>query len=208
MQFSPASIQSIKSISQRALTLYWNRLARGRSFPSIAEFDPEPRLHDPKQLVIWTIEDAFGQRRFRALYQGTNVAEVFNASWAGRTMDEVVPVPLKSMSIDGTNECAASGCAIYTVFATFDANGHRVDCERLLLPLGEGSTVHQIVAPFRSIRTLGVAGGRASAQWLTWTLTSSCAWRLSIMSECLASRVYSRRKSCRTSENARGQSGV
>ncbi len=155
MQFSPASIRSIKSISQHALTRYWNRLAGDRSFPSIEEFDPGPRLHDPKQLVKWTIEDAFGQRRFRALYQGTNVAEVFNASWVGRTMDEVVPVPLKSMSIDGVNECAASGCAIYTVFATFDANGHRVDCERLLLPLGEGSTVHQIVASLQLISIKG-----------------------------------------------------
>ena len=155
MQFSPASIQSIKSISQRALTLYWSRLARGRSFPPIAEFDPGPRLHDPKQLVIWSIEDAFGQRRFRALYQGTNVAEVFNSSWAGRTMDEVVPAPLKSMSMDGANECAASGCAIYTVFATFDANGHRVDCERLLLPLGDGSTVQQIVASLQLVSVKG-----------------------------------------------------
>src|SRR6267142_2303609 len=88
MQFSATSIQSIKSISQRALTLYWNRLARGRCFPAIAEFDPEPRLHDPRQLVRWTIEDGFGQRRFRALYQGANVTEVFNSSWAGRTMGE------------------------------------------------------------------------------------------------------------------------
>jgi hypothetical protein len=155
MQFSPASIQSIKSISQRALTIYWNRLAGRRSFASIAEFDPEPRLHDPKQLVIWAIEDAFGQRRFRALYQGTNVVEVFSSSWAGRTMDEVVPAPLKSFSIDGANECAASGCAIYTVFATFDANGHRVECERLLLPLGEGSTVQQIVASLQLISVKG-----------------------------------------------------
>jgi hypothetical protein len=155
MQFSPASIQSIKSISQHALTRYWNRLARGRSFPSIAEFDPGPRLHDPKQLVIWTIEHAFSQRRFRALYQGTNVAEVFNSSWAGRTMDEVVPVALKSISMDGAHECAASGCAIYTVFATFDANGHRVDCERLLLPLGEGSTVQQIVGSLQLVSIQG-----------------------------------------------------
>src|SRR6267378_3291832 len=155
MQFSPASIQSIKSISQRALAIYWNRLAGGRSFPSIAEFDPEPRLHDAKQLVLWAVEDAFGQRRFRALYQGTNVAEVFNSSWAGRTMDEVVPAPLKSMSMDGANECVASGCAIYTVFATFDAKGHRVDCERLLLPLGEVSTVQQIVASLQLISIKG-----------------------------------------------------
>jgi hypothetical protein len=155
MQFSPATIQSIKSISQRALTLYWNRLAAGLSFPSIAEFDPEPRLHDPKQLVIWNIEDDFGQRRFRALYQGPNIAEVFNSSWAGRTMDEVVPVPLRSFSIDGANECATSGCAVYMVFATFDAKGHRVDCERLLLPLGEGSTVQQIVASLQLISVKG-----------------------------------------------------
>jgi hypothetical protein len=65
------------------------------------------------------------------------------------------PAPLKSMSIDGANECAASGCAIYTVFATFDAKGHRVDCERLLLPLGGGSTVQQIVASLQLISVKG-----------------------------------------------------
>jgi hypothetical protein len=70
-------------------------------------------------------------------------------------MDEVVPVALKSMSMDGAHECAASGCAIYTVFATFDANGHRVDCERLLLPLGKGSTVQQIVASLQLISIQG-----------------------------------------------------
>jgi hypothetical protein len=138
-------LNSVDQINQPARADPLLEQACWAPFPSIEEFDPGPRLHDPKQLVKWAIEDASGQRRFRALYQGANVAEVFNSSWAGRTMDEVVPVPLKSMSIDGANECAASGCAIYTIFATFDANGYRVDCERLLLPLGEGSTVHQIV---------------------------------------------------------------
>jgi hypothetical protein len=42
MQFTAASIQSIKSISQQALARYWSRLAGSRTFPSIAEFDPEP----------------------------------------------------------------------------------------------------------------------------------------------------------------------
>jgi hypothetical protein len=69
-------------------------------------------------------------------------------------MAEVVPAPLKTFSLDGANECAASGCAIYTVFATFDAKG-RVDCERLLLPLGEGSTVQQIVASLQLISVKG-----------------------------------------------------
>lgn len=155
MPFSPASIQSIKSVSQRALTLYWNRLAGDRPFPSITEFDPGPGLHDPKQLVIWNIEGDYRQPSFRAVYQGPNVAEVFNSSWAGRTMDEVVPPRLKSVSINGANECAVTGCAIYTIFATFDAQGHRVHCERLLLPLGEGSTAQQIVASLQLISVEG-----------------------------------------------------
>jgi hypothetical protein len=33
MQFSPASVRSIKSISQHALTLYWNRLLGVALFP-------------------------------------------------------------------------------------------------------------------------------------------------------------------------------
>jgi hypothetical protein len=39
--------------------------------------------------------------------------------------------------------------------ATFDAKGHRVDCERLLLPPGEGSTVQQIVASLQLISIKG-----------------------------------------------------
>jgi hypothetical protein len=155
IQFGPTPIQTIKSISQRALVLYWNRLAGDRCFPSLTEFDPGTRLHDPKQLVIWNVEGDVRRRRFRALYQGPNVAEVFNFSWAGRTMDEVVPEPLRSFSIDGANECAATGCAVYMVLATSDANGHRVDCERLLLPVGEGSTVLQLVASLQLVSIEG-----------------------------------------------------
>lgn len=155
MQFSQASIQSVKSISQRALYLYWKRLAADRPFPTLKEFDPGSRVHDPKQLVIWNIEDVDRQRCFRALYQGNNVTEVFNSSWAGKTMDEVVPAPLKSFTMDAANECAASGCAIYTVLATRDANEQQVDCERLLLPLGERATVKQMVASLQLISLKG-----------------------------------------------------
>lgn len=155
MQFSSASIQSIKSISQRALTIYWNRLAVDRSFPSIAEFKPEARLHDPKQLVVWAVENDGSQRRFRALYQGSSVGEVFNSAWTGKTMDEVVPASFKSFAIDAANECASSCCAIYAVLTTVDANGRHVDCERLLLPLGHNGVVEQIVASLQLISIKG-----------------------------------------------------
>jgi hypothetical protein len=108
-----------------------------------------PRLQnfDPLQLVVWQIENIDNRRRFRALYNGSDVGEVFNSSWAGQTMDAVIPEPLKALAIDAANECAETGCAIYTIIATTDAAGHRIECERLLLPFGRSdSAVEHIVA--------------------------------------------------------------
>ena len=113
------------------------------------------RLHDPKQIVVWNAENENGQRRFRALYQGSNVGEVFNSAWAGKTMDEVVPASLRTFTIDAANDCASSQCAIYTVLTTVDANGRDVNCERLLLPLGRKRVVEQIVASLQLISLTG-----------------------------------------------------
>lgn len=147
MNFENISIETIKSDTQRALASYWDGLAEDRFFPSIFNFKPESHLHDAKQLVVWKVERENSQRRFRALYQGGNVSEAFNYAWAGKTMDEVVPEFVASFALDAANECALSGCAIYTVFFTWDADDHRVDCERLLLPFGQdGIMVEQIVA--------------------------------------------------------------
>jgi hypothetical protein len=147
MLFKATSLESVKSVSQRALAAYWDRLAAGRRFPPLTEFAPEPGMHDPKQLVLWNIEGEGPQQKFRALYQGENVAEVFNTAWAGKTMDQIVPMSLRRVTLDAAKECAATGCLVYTIISTIDASDHRVDCERLLLPFGrDGSKVEQILA--------------------------------------------------------------
>lgn len=155
MEFTVAPISSIKSISQRALCLYWQRLAADDPFPSMDRFNPVARLHDPKQLVVWKVENDAGGRTFRALFQGGNVGEVFNSQWAGKSMEEIIPPALKAFSIDGAGECAESGCAVYTVLSTSDAEGFPVDCERLLLPLGRNVIVEQIVASLQLISLKG-----------------------------------------------------
>jgi hypothetical protein len=66
-----------------------------------------------------------------------------------------VPPALRAISLEGANECAASGSAIYAIITTI-ANGHQVDCERLLLPFGgDGSAVEQIVASLQLISFQG-----------------------------------------------------
>jgi hypothetical protein len=138
---------TIKSASQLALATYWDRLTAGRRFPAFTELKPEPGLHDPKQLVAWNVEGEGRLRKFRALYQGESVAEVFSSAWAGKTMEQVVPMSLRKITLEAAKECAASGCAVYSIFSTIDASDTRVDCHRLLLPFGRDDTkVEQILA--------------------------------------------------------------
>jgi hypothetical protein len=54
------------AVDETAILKLTHFVGLGIAFSFICEFDPEPRLHDPNQLVIWTIEDAFDERRFRA----------------------------------------------------------------------------------------------------------------------------------------------
>ena len=157
MSFKFISPRPIKSDSHRALASHWDRLAAGRRFPAFTEFKPAPGSYDAGQLVVWSIEGAGRLQKFRALFQGEDVAEVFNSAWAGKTMDQVVPMSLRRVTLDAAKECASSGCLVYTIISTFDANSQRVDCERLLLPFGrDGSKVEQILA---SLQLKSVAGG-------------------------------------------------
>ena len=146
MSFKFAPHFAIKSPSQLALASYWDRLAAGRRFPALEEFKPEPGVHDIRQLVVWNVEGEGRLRKFRAAYQGANVAEAFNSAWAGKTMEQVVPMSLRKLTLEPAKECATSGCAVYSIFSTLDASDTRVDCHRLLLPFGrDGSKVEQLL---------------------------------------------------------------
>jgi len=147
MTFKLVPHWTIKSASQQALVTHWDRLAAGRRFPAFAELKPDAGLHDPRQLVAWNIEGEGRLRKFRALYQGESVADVFNSAWAGKTMEQVVPMSLRKLTLEAAKECATSGCAVYSIFSTLDASDTRVDCHRLLLPFGrDGTKVEQILA--------------------------------------------------------------
>ncbi len=69
-------------------------------------------------------------------------------------MDDVIPEFARNFTVATANECVRSECAVYSIFRTPDANGHPIDCERLLLPLGRGA-VEQIVA---SVQLVSVTG--------------------------------------------------
>ena len=144
-----ASAKVIRSASQRALADRWDELAAGRLFPELTELKGVDGVHDPRQLVVWDVEGQGRLRKFRALYQGEQIAEVFGSDWTGKTMETVVPMSLRTVSLAAARECAGSGCLVYTILSTFDAGDRRVDCERMLLPFGRGTKVEQLLMSLR-----------------------------------------------------------
>lgn len=146
MTFKLISSEAIKSPSQRALADYWIQLAAGRRFPVFTELDANALSHDPKQLVVWSVEGKGARQKFRALYQGQNVSQAFSSDWDGKTMDEVVPMSLRRVTLDAAKHCTGSGAAVYMIISTIGPNGQRVDCHRLLLPFGRDGAVEQILA--------------------------------------------------------------
>ncbi len=156
MHGSPLTVQSIRSVSQRALLTYWASVATRRPYPTLEECQPEPRLHDPKHLVFWNVEEnRTGGRTFRALAHGRYLTEAFHGNGEGLTMEEVMPPNVRDFIVQTANECADTGCPLYSILATVDADGKRVDCERLLLPFGRYGRVTQLLGSLQLISVDG-----------------------------------------------------
>jgi hypothetical protein len=135
--------------------MYWARVAQRRPFPSIDDFQPSARLHDPKQLLFWNVEEGRGERIFRALGHGQYVTESYHGTFAGRTMDDLAPANMREFALETANQCATSGCPVYSIIATHDADGKRIDCERLLLPFGADGRVGQLLVSLQLISAEG-----------------------------------------------------
>ena len=164
LNFKPGQLADIRSISQRALANYWADLSGARPFPGFDEFDPGPRLHDPNQLNVWRVEGLGRNLAFRAVSQGSFVAEALKGSFTGKTLAEVTPPMLLSPFAGGSNECVRSGCGVYMTLRTFDAAGHAVDLERLLLPFGDDGQVQYIVASLQLVSVTGTFARRTIAK--------------------------------------------
>jgi hypothetical protein len=145
LNFENGTAHSIRSVSQRALAASWARLSK-EGLLSFDQFNPEPGIHDPKQLVVWKVEVNEGQLVFRALYRGRLLDEAFNHGWTGKTLREVTPPSLQPAIIGASDHCVSTGCAIYTVLRTYDGAGFPIELERLLLPFGKNGRVKVILA--------------------------------------------------------------
>jgi hypothetical protein len=151
MRFDVIPVQAVKSISQRNLALHWRALHARSGLPPFADFSPGDRAHDPRQLLLWRVEQRDSPHGYRPLYGGDYVFEAFGAD---ATADSV-PETLRALFRTGLDECAASAGIIYMAIATRDPSGNRIECERLLLPFGSDSNVTHILASLQLVSIEG-----------------------------------------------------
>ena len=165
MQFVESSIADVKSISQRSLVLHWSRAAAGKPLPEFKDFQPPSRGHDPNFMAIWRVDESANGPEFRAIFQGGHVAVGFRQRWEGRSMADMIPASLLAPALAGARFCVEKRRAVYMIYTTCDADGQRLDCERLLLPFGlPDGGVRQLVA---SLEVVGVTRNVALSETLS-----------------------------------------
>jgi hypothetical protein len=148
MRFDIIPVHAVKSISQRNLAVHWQSLHSKLGIPRFADFSPGNRAHDPRQMLVWTIDERNGERSYRHLYGGAHVFEAFGPDASVASVPERIRAPFEA----GLDACVTSACIIYMSIATSDPSGHRIECERLLLPFrNDGETVSHILASLQLV---------------------------------------------------------
>jgi hypothetical protein len=151
MRFDVIPVQAVKSISQRNLALHWQTLHARSGLPNFSDFSPGDRAHDPRQLLLWRVEQRDSPHGYRPLYGGDYVFEAFGPDATADSLPERLRETFKA----GLDQCAASASIIYMSIATSDPSGKRIECERLLLPFGSGSNVTHILASLQLVSIEG-----------------------------------------------------
>ena len=153
MRFETIPVQAVKSMSQRNLAIHWRTLHARRGLPRFADFSPGDRAHDPRQILLWRIDEQGSTRSYRPLYGGDYVFEAFGPE---ASVPDSVPGSLRDAFWAGLDACAASADIVYMSIATSDSSGHRIECERLLLPFGNGGA--KVTHMLASLQLFSVAG--------------------------------------------------
>jgi hypothetical protein len=71
-------------------------------------------------------------------------------------MEEMIPKSLRAQALDAAPFCAEKQVGVYMIYTTIDSEGHRLDCERLLLPFATPDRgVGQLLASMEAISLTG-----------------------------------------------------
>ena len=154
--FKPVTENIVKSIKQRQLTRYWERLRGDHLLPLWSQVDRAEIAASRDNLCVMDIKH--GQSvRYCIREHGDKLAEYYGSACAGRHLDDfMTPAALAALTAI-YDQAISHRRPVYTVSPISDTKGRSVTVERLLLPFTvSGSTVDVILT---SLEAISIDGG-------------------------------------------------
>lgn len=143
--FNNISDGAVKSITQRQILRYWERLRGINPLPVWSHIDPQAFSASRENLCVMEINRDSGSIRYRIREHGKKLAEYYGSACAGKFLDEFMTpqalVALSAIYLQAIN----TRRPVYTVAPIVDTRGRSVTCERLLLPFTVAGTAVDVV---------------------------------------------------------------
>jgi hypothetical protein len=155
-QFKSVTENAVKSITQRHLTRYWERLRADYLLPLWSQVDTSELASSRDNLCVMDVNRDSANLRYRIREHGNKLTEYYGSACAGRFLDEIMtPAALPALT-DIYARAVKGGRPVYTVSPITDSKGHAVVFERLLLPFTiSGSTVDVVLTSLEAISVDG-----------------------------------------------------
>jgi hypothetical protein len=161
MEFINSRPDIVRSITQRWLLSYWNRLRGKDAVPAWPGFRLTEMAAMGDDLAFADITDNNGTPRLFVRFQGKNIIDAFGISTVGRYLDEILPRPYRDVALATCHQVLATKLPVYTVSDMRDRDGRIVHFERLLLPFGhKGAELGRILASMETVSPEGAFTSR------------------------------------------------
>lgn len=156
MQFISSRPDVVRSISQRQLLSYWNRLRGTGQLPVWHGFDAEELVAMAENLSFQDVIGSEADARFLIRFHGRRISEAFGAVCQGKFLDEILPPRYREPALATYRQVLTTRLPVYTVADMRDRDGRIVHYERLLLPFRQnGVAIDRILASLETVSPEG-----------------------------------------------------
>jgi hypothetical protein len=162
MEFICSRPDVVRSINQRWLLNYWNRLRAGASLPKWQSLEAEELAASLESLSFQDVVGADDAARFQIRSHGKRIAELYGRTdCVGKFLDEILPPSYSGAAHSTYRQTVATKLPVYTIADMRDRSGCIVHYERLLLPFSDhGDVVSRILASLETVSPEGAFESR------------------------------------------------
>jgi hypothetical protein len=162
MKFESADPSVVKSIKQRVLLNAWLRAVRKQhALPVISDFHPDGIADELADMMGFDVVGEGDSARFLITQEGARLTTIYGndhidpAERTNRYLDDAIGPERYVNVVALYHACLAHKRPAYSISTVQDVDKKDVSYERLLLPLGSGDAVEQIVGSYKSISIEG-----------------------------------------------------